>query len=546
VSASTDRQAVASCTQERKCEYQCDAGYREEARSCVLDPNANDICEATEGARCYYVAPNGSDANDGSIGAPFASSNPVIDSLVPGDFVYFRGGEYGDAAKGQIADESPWLPPYYAVAYVRRSGAPGRPITFKAYPGELPVLDLYSINPEYEPTSLYDGPNDAFHLWMAENIVISGFEIRHGSIVVSSSDHVRIEDNHVHDLLTNRDNNGLVMLMSAQYVHVRNNHLHDTYSRMIPDDSGGWVLNTTRDGYDAQHNGCITTMSGDIYVGYGNETSGPFELTGNDIHDCPVHLFIKNPQGEMVNEDGVNLLLKDNRFHGGGELAIWFEASNVLFENNLFEDVSGISGLGSEEFVDEGGANTVLNEIAARHVVFRHNVFSRTDMVAIIRGQGFLLANGIFSTAPEDKLVFHDNVVVIDDDAASMGGEMGWNQAGFVFSNSYAGQIDPPDATRSKTLSRIDSQDNCFVNRHGAGLAFLKHWVNGSDSITGYDRAASQSLFGVSGSGDLFPSDTSTATHFADPSRGDYSIRPSSPCAQIPGVGLLDPTLFVR
>jgi pectate lyase len=458
----------------------------------------------------------------------------------------FRGGEYEEAAKGQIADESPWLPPYYAVAYVRRSGAPGRPITFKAYPGELPVLDLQSINPEYDPTSLDDGPNDAFHLWMAENIVISGFEIRHGSIAVSSSDHVWIEDNHVHDLLRNRDNNGLVMLMSAQYVYVRNNSLHDTYSRMIPDDSGGWVLNTTRDGYDAQHNGCITTMSGDIYVGYGNETSGPFELSGNDIHDCPVHLFIKNPQGEMVNEDGVNLLVKDNRFHGDGQLAIWFEASNVLFENNLFEDVSGISGLGSEEFVDEGGAYTVLNEIAARHVVFRHNVFSRTDMVAIIRGQGFLLANGIYSTAPEDKLVFHDNVVVIDDDAASTGGEMGWNQAGFVFSNSYAGQIDPPDATRSKTLSRIDSQANCFVNRHGAGLAFLKHWVNGSDSITGYDRTASQSVFGVSGSGDLFPSDTAAATHFTDPSRGDYSIRPSSPCAQIPGVGLLDPTLFVR
>ena len=70
--------------------------------------------------------------------------------------------------------------------------------------------------------------------------------------------------------------------------------------------------------------------------------------------------------------------------------------------------------------------------------------------------------------------------------------------------------------------------------------------MNGSDGITGYDRAASQTLFGVAGSGDLFPSDTAAATHFTDPSRGNYSIRPASPCAQIAGVGLLDPTLFVR
>jgi hypothetical protein len=546
LTASVDMQAVSSCTSDRKCEYQCDAGYVHQAGSCVLDPNATSICEATGGAHCYYLAPNGSDANDGSIGAPFASTNPIIETMGPGDFIYFRGGEYGVAAKGQIPDESSWLPPYHSVAYVRRSGASGNPITFKAYPGELPVLDLYSINPEYDPASLDDGQNDAFHVWTAEQIVISGFEIRHGSITVNSSDHIWIENNHIHDLLTDRDNNGLVMLMSTQYAYVRNNHLHDTYSREIPDGSGGWVLNTTKDNYDAQHNGCITTMSGDIYVGYGHETSGPFELTGNDLHDCPVHLFIKNQQGEMVNEDGVNLLVKDNRFHGSGELAIWFEAANVLFENDLFEEVNGISGMGTEEFVDGYGAPTIMNEISARHVVFRHNVFSRTDKVVTMLGQGFLLANGIYSTAPEDKLVFHDNVVVVDDTAASTPGEMGWNQDGFVFSNSYAGQLDPVGASRSKTLSRIDSQNNCFINRHGTNLAFLKHWVNGSDSITGYDHASSATLFDIGGQGDLFPSDTSPASHFTDPANGDYSILASSPCAQIPGVGLLNPALFVK
>jgi hypothetical protein len=120
---------------------------------------------------------------------------------------------------------------------------------------------------------------------------------------------------------------------------------------------------------------------------------------------------------------------------------------------------------------------------------------------------------------------------------------MGWNQTGYVFSNSYTGQIDP-QVSPSKTLSRLDSVDNCFINVHGTSLAFLKHWVNGSDSITGYNHALAQSMYGIDGHGDLFPTDTALATHFTNPSANDFSVKSGSTCAAIPGVGLVNPSIF--
>jgi len=46
---------------------------------------AASICEASGTAHCYYIAPNGNDANPGTYEEPFASTNSIIDNLVPGN-----------------------------------------------------------------------------------------------------------------------------------------------------------------------------------------------------------------------------------------------------------------------------------------------------------------------------------------------------------------------------------------------------------------------------------------------------------------------------
>ncbi|MBK8899825.1 MAG: right-handed parallel beta-helix repeat-containing protein [Anaerolineaceae bacterium] len=75
-------------------------------------------------ANAYYVAPNGNNNNPGTLSQPwqtiaFAASNPVVK---PGDTVYLRGGVYNEYVQTKI------------------SGQPYLPVTFRNYPGEVPVL----------------------------------------------------------------------------------------------------------------------------------------------------------------------------------------------------------------------------------------------------------------------------------------------------------------------------------------------------------------------------------------------------------------------
>ena len=77
-------------------------------------------------AESFYVSVSGNDKNNGSFNAPFATLL-MADSLAsPGDTVFIRGGIY------------------YPTAQIRlfHGGTTGKYLSFKAYPGELPVFDF--------------------------------------------------------------------------------------------------------------------------------------------------------------------------------------------------------------------------------------------------------------------------------------------------------------------------------------------------------------------------------------------------------------------
>jgi hypothetical protein len=95
------------------------------------------------GAAEFYVAPDGSDAAAGSKAAPFASLARAQAAVSAGDTVWIRGGTYA-VTEAQIARRE------RIFAYVMlfdRSGEPGRPIRYRAYPGERPVFDFSAVKP---------------------------------------------------------------------------------------------------------------------------------------------------------------------------------------------------------------------------------------------------------------------------------------------------------------------------------------------------------------------------------------------------------------
>ena len=73
----------------------------------------------------FYVAPNGSDANSGSIDKPFQTIQKAVNSAKPGSVILVRGGTYKQR-----------------VTFARaNSGSEGRTITLAAYPRERAILD---------------------------------------------------------------------------------------------------------------------------------------------------------------------------------------------------------------------------------------------------------------------------------------------------------------------------------------------------------------------------------------------------------------------
>jgi len=85
----------------------------------------------------YYVAPNGSDNNPGTLTQPFKTLQRAVPRLRPGETLIVRAGEY-DTGLGLSGGLS------HGGASIIPSGTSwDNPVTIKAYPGERPVFRRY-------------------------------------------------------------------------------------------------------------------------------------------------------------------------------------------------------------------------------------------------------------------------------------------------------------------------------------------------------------------------------------------------------------------
>lgn len=91
----------------------------------------------------FFVAPDGDDTQAGTRAAPFATIQRAQKAAAPGDTVWVRGGTYR-MSEAQIAQH---VRPYAYVTLLDKSGEPGRPIRYWAYPGEHPVFDFRDVKP---------------------------------------------------------------------------------------------------------------------------------------------------------------------------------------------------------------------------------------------------------------------------------------------------------------------------------------------------------------------------------------------------------------
>lgn len=137
----------------------------------------------------FYVAVTGSDANPGTLAAPWRTIQHAADLLAPGDTVLVRGGVYNERVNVHLSG----------------SGGAGF-ITYAAYPGETPVIDGAGLRVLADWGALVQ-------MFDVSYIRLDGFEIRGlktkklnrvpvGILILGAGEHIELLHNRVHHIET--------------------------------------------------------------------------------------------------------------------------------------------------------------------------------------------------------------------------------------------------------------------------------------------------------------------------------------------------------
>lgn len=112
------------------------------------------------GATDFFVAPTGSDEQPGTKDLPFATIQRAQKAASPGDTVFIRGGTY--VMREDHIAKTNRLHAY--VTHLDKSGKPGAPIRYWAFPGEVPVFDFSGVKPTNRRVSAFYVPGSWIHL----------------------------------------------------------------------------------------------------------------------------------------------------------------------------------------------------------------------------------------------------------------------------------------------------------------------------------------------------------------------------------------------
>jgi parallel beta-helix repeat protein len=282
-------------------------------------------------SRLRYVSPNGSDANDGSVSAPWLTIQEAVDNAEPGDVIQIEAGTYVGARIEQSGTAADW-------------------IILTAAPGATVLINAPGPNNEHDSNleiETWDGSGTVAY-WIIDGLEVAnapswGIDIRGNS--TDHSHHFIIRNNKVHD-------NGITSGRTGIFT--------------------GFVDDIVVEGNESYANG-----EHGIYL---SNSGDRFTVRGNRLHDnvnCGLHMNADASQGgDGVISDGV---VEANTIYSnglGGCAGINMDGvSDTIVRNNLLYDnhATGIA-----LFQQDGAIcsrdnrvlnNTILNEADGRWAV---------------------------------------------------------------------------------------------------------------------------------------------------------------------------------
>ena len=325
--------------------------------------------DVTAAGRTFFVAPGGRDSNPGTPARPWRTIGKAVRTLAPGDVVYIKNGVYREAI------HLDW----------RNSGAPGRPIAYRAYPGHAPVLDGATVG----TASL-----GLFQMIGANYIEISGLTIRDSRVAgihVRDGQGITIKNNRIV-----RSKSSGIGIWRCSNVVVECNVLEDC--RIDPEGHNEMLAIATTTDYRVAYNeiywtdpDCCRGTSG-IDVKNGSARGGVYS---NYLHDLPtagIYLdawelatYDHEVAGNYITHARVGIAIGSER---GGTL------SDLRIYNNVIHYVR-YAGIGIHDYAYDGlrrdihiyhntvvgsygngGAAILIASYNVRHIVLTNNLLN--------------------------------------------------------------------------------------------------------------------------------------------------------------------------
>ncbi|MDD4889316.1 MAG: right-handed parallel beta-helix repeat-containing protein [Phycisphaerae bacterium] len=324
----------------------------------------------------YYVAPDGDDANPGTLEKPFKSPIKAAAKLVAGDTLFFRAGQYVCKTTGTVG-----LAP-------SADGTADKPITFRNYKDEHVQIDGagsdWGVTPNGYSYIVFDGLDitNKTHYGMKISAA-SGRRTADGKPLLGH--HITIRNCEVH-------HTGMETIFSfgTEYLTIENCHLHD---------SGG---------------------SHGLYLQVGCHNAVVRNVTSEDNHGNS-GMQLNAAGGGIRNALVENCLLRNNA--QGFSL---MGAQDCVFRGNVvYNDcVDGPRGSGYREVIEwtYGDKSKGDEGTPCKNVLFEHNTFvnTRPDKINNVveiksKSSGATFRNNIFLIAAK-RQVF----TVAEDSAAGL------------------------------------------------------------------------------------------------------------------------------
>jgi parallel beta-helix repeat protein len=293
-------------------------------------------------APTMYVAPTGSDSNDGrSINTPFRTINQAGAVARAGDVVDIRGGTYSEYAR------------------LQNSGTSTNRITFRAHPGERVIVDGSSISPN--PSDPWNSPTVIRVL--GDYVTVQGIEVANSASdgVWVGGRNVILDNLYVHNTYMH----GVVFFSTWDGV-IQNSTIHDAYDYGgggngqnadgigLKGDTGGRhtvrnnvVYNTSDDGIDSWRN-ANNTIEGNIVHNAGRDTGngngfklgpgGNNRVTGNVSYD-------NRSNGFDTNSGGGNQIYNNTGYRNGGSNFINYSYANTFMNNISYAGSASMDSL---------------------------------------------------------------------------------------------------------------------------------------------------------------------------------------------------------